>query len=69
MAGGVIAAFERRGWMIRREQEEDEGPGGGRFRAFGEFVTSWRPAERWETPRFSDPGPFLRESVERVKSL
>ncbi len=39
----------------------------GRFGAVADWVTSWRPGERWETLRFSDPRPFLRESLEWVK--
>ncbi len=39
----------------------------GRFGAVADWVTSWRPRERWETLRFSDPRPFLRESLEWVK--
>jgi len=45
------------------------GTGRGRFRALRDVVGSWRPRERWETLRFSDPRPFLRETVQWVRDL
>lgn len=34
----------------------------GRWRALADFLLLWRPGDRSEVLRFSDPGPFLRES-------
>jgi predicted ATP-grasp superfamily ATP-dependent carboligase len=45
------------------------GAHGNRLSAVREVLGSWRPGERWETLRFSDPRPFLRETVQWVRDL
>jgi predicted ATP-grasp superfamily ATP-dependent carboligase len=42
---------------------------GGRARAIGRFLLPWRPGDRFEVLRWSDPGPFLRETLDWVKAL
>lgn len=34
----------------------------GRLRALGSFLVPWRPGDRWEVLRPSDPRPFVRET-------
>ncbi|MDZ7781352.1 MAG: ATP-grasp domain-containing protein [Gemmatimonadota bacterium] len=36
------------------------------LQALGRFLVPWRPGDRFEVLRLSDPGPFLRESVQWV---
>jgi predicted ATP-grasp superfamily ATP-dependent carboligase len=38
----------------------------GRTRDLVEFITSWRPRDRNEVLRFTDPRPFVRESLDWV---
>lgn len=38
-----------------------------RWRALVEFVWSWRPGETSETFRLTDPGPFVRESLDWLR--
>lgn len=54
---------------LRPRADEAEPVPAGRIRALTQFVTSWRPGERWETLRFSDPRPFFRESVDWVRGV
>jgi len=58
-------------WMLRA-------PGGyrsqhpylpGRLEALGRFLVPWRPGDRYEVLRLSDPRPFLRESVQWVRGV
>lgn len=37
--------------------------------ALGRFLIPWRPGERYEVLRLSDPGPFLRESAQWLGQL
>ncbi|MEX2048876.1 MAG: ATP-grasp domain-containing protein [Gemmatimonadota bacterium] len=39
------------------------------FRAIGRFMIPWRPGDRLEILRASDPRPFLRESVQWVRAV
>jgi hypothetical protein len=39
-----------------------------RWRALAEFLVLWRPGDRSEVFRPSDPKPFFRESVKWVRS-
>lgn len=58
--------------LLTRLRHPEDGNGNGRrgrFGALADFVGSWRPAERWETLRLSDPRPFLRESVDWMRRL
>lgn len=41
--------------------------GAGRIASLLRFVGSWRPGERWETLRLTDPRPFFRESAEWMR--
>lgn len=41
----------------------------GRLRAVARFLIPWRPGDRWEVLRWSDPKPFFRESAEWFRSL
>jgi predicted ATP-grasp superfamily ATP-dependent carboligase len=40
-----------------------------RLGALGRFVVPWRPGDRYEVLRMSDPGPFVRESIDWFSSL
>jgi predicted ATP-grasp superfamily ATP-dependent carboligase len=37
-------------------------------RALGSFLVPWRPGDRFEVLRLSDPAPFIRESIQWVSS-
>lgn len=41
----------------------------GRLHAIGSFIVPWRPRERLEVLRLSDPGPFFREAADWIRSL
>ena len=40
-----------------------------RFTAIARFLIPWRPGDRWEVLRLSDPRPFFSESVSWFRSL
>lgn len=57
------------GRLLDRIRGRSEDPNGaGRLSTLLRFVGSWRPGERWETLRLSDPRPFFRESAEWVRT-
>ena len=41
----------------------------GRLGAIGRFLLPWRPGDRYEVLRWDDSRPFLRESVQWIRSL
>lgn len=58
-------------WMLRTPRRvraaHPELPG--RLGALARFLVPWRPGDRFEVLRPSDPGPFLRESANWFRSL
>ena len=62
--GDVEHLFAR----LRPSTDGSVPPGAGsRWRAVRDFLTLWRPGDRSEILRLSDPRPFLRETVDWVR--
>lgn len=60
----LIAAL-RTPKSVRRSYPDIPTPWG----ALGSFLVPWRPGDRLEVLRLSDPGPFLRESADWFRAL
>ena len=57
--------------VLRAPPETRAGHAGlpSRFTAIARFLIPWRPGDRWEVLRLSDPRPFFSESVSWFRSL